>query len=99
MITRTNFSWITLGTGLLFSFLLMLASPLNQAATFQLPLLMTLFIAELGFLVSCAGGIAAFLEFRRGNTNRRLLILMAGNSIIAINLLYSGYMLWPEKGF
>jgi len=98
MITRIKFSWIALGTGLVFSLLLMLASPLNRAAVFQLPLLMTLFIAELGFLVSCAGGIAAFLEFGRGNANNRLVILMAGNSIIALNLLYSGYVLWMEKG-
>ena len=96
---KTNISWLALGIGLVFSLALMWFSPLNRSIPVAMPLLMALFMAELGFLVTAAGAVNAIMEIRSSGKGDRLLVLVAGNLLLAANLLYVGYVLWPKEGF
>lgn len=96
---KTNFSWLALGVGLVFSLILILLSPLNPAVPVHMPLLMALFMAELGFIFTAAGAAVAIVEIKKNGFNPRQAALAAGNLILMINLLYFGFTLWPKTGF
>lgn len=95
---RDNFSWLTLTLGLVFSLILMWFGPLNPGARSFMPLLMALFMAELGFIATAAGAVAAVRKVLSNKADRRSIILAVGNTLLAINLLYTGFLVWPQSG-
>lgn len=84
--------------GLVFSLLLMWFGPLNRSAPMEMPLLMSLFIAELGFLATAAGAYMAGHAYLGNRSDRRSLILALGNALIAVNLAYTGLLIWSTTG-
>jgi hypothetical protein len=94
---KGNFSWLAMTIGLTMSLILMWFSPLNPSAPATIPLLMALLMAELGFLVNAAGVYTALAGWRK-NGDRRSMIIALGNSLLAINLAYSGFVLWTRTG-
>lgn len=99
MSIKNNFPWLTLGVGLVLALVLVWFSPLNRSIPVAMPLLMALFMAELGFLVTAAGAMTAIYKIRSSGMDNRLMVLVAGNLVLAVNLAYVGYVLWPDTGF
>lgn len=95
---KNNFPWIALTVGLAISLALMWFGPLNRSAPVAMPLLMALFMAELGFVVSAIGAYVAVRAFQENRSNRRMLMMILGNAMIAINLVYTGLVIWPKSG-
>lgn len=98
MSLKHNLAWLTLTVGLVFSLVLMWFGPLNPGARSVMPLLMALFMAELGFFVTAAGAFMAIRKILASKADRRSIILAAGNTLLAGNLLYTGFLIWPQSG-
>jgi hypothetical protein len=91
---KKNISWIALTLGLIFSIVLFQFSVLNSTASASLPILLSLFMAEIGFLF-CA--YAAFLggkELKTNGMNLKVGAMLLGNILVALNLASMGLALW-----
>jgi len=95
---KNNFPWIALTVGLAISLALMWFGPLNRSAPVVMPLLMALFMAELGFVVSAIGAYTAVKAYQENRSSKRPLVLLLGNVLIAVNLAYTGLLIWPKSG-
>lgn len=95
---KIQFPWITLSIGLVLALALMWLSPLNPASPAQMPLLMALFAAELGFFATAAGFVASIIRIRRLGRQGGVSAMAIGNLLLAINLFYMGYRLWSRSG-
>lgn len=95
---KTQFPWITLSIGLVLALALIWLSPINPGSPIQMPLLMALFAAELGFFATLAGCIVSVVRIRRRGRKSGELAMALGNALLAINLFYMGYRLWSLSG-
>jgi len=77
---------------------LMLFGPLNRSATVAMPLLMAVFIAGSGFVVTAIGAYVAVKAYQENRSSKRLRMLILGNALIAVNLAYAGLRIWPKTG-
>jgi len=95
---KTHFPWMTLSIGLVLALALMWLSPINPASPVQMPLLMALFAAELGFFATAAGFVASILRIRKFGKQQGAPAMAIGNALLAVNLFYMGYRLWSRSG-
>lgn len=94
---KQNFPWISLGSGLVFSFLLLRFGP-QATGNMQMPLLTALFMCEVGLVVTAIGAGMAYMKLRKG-WHMRAAALLTGNALLAAMFLYLGITYWPQGGF
>ena len=94
---KTNFPWIALVFGLFLLGGLFAAGAIPPVGNYKLPLLLQLFMAEFGALLSAAGAYAGgsnWLENRQNSTAILSALLCA---VLAVALGASGMMIWQHS--
>lgn len=92
-----NFPWISLSIGILLSLALHQFSPLGSAGQPMLPLLASLFMSEVGAVLT---GYAVYLggrELARAGVRLQGLALLLGNLLLMGNFIYAGLALWAKS--
>lgn len=95
---KQTYSALALGLGLVLSVILAVFGSPNGGAEPSLPLLTSLLLCEVGFIVTAiavALGVHQTIRTRRWSWQ---LGLMLGNLLVAINLARVALALWPQTG-
>lgn len=88
------FPWITLGTGLTISLVLLAFATENSRIAVQIPLLTILLMSEFCFVVNgIAAGMCAHQLVTQGFNKIQLFLLLA-NLAFVVYLLFAGLQVW-----
>jgi hypothetical protein len=88
--------WVGLSIGLIFTFALYQFSLLNSEASIVMPALASLFMAEIGGVLTAAAAFIAGRELRAAGINYRMLTILVGNILLVINFIVLGLALWQK---
>jgi len=88
---------ITTAVGILLGLALFFAGALAPRGEQALPLLMMLFMSEMGFIVSLGGALYGLKLWKEGKQSFLLLNAVAGSGL-AVALLILGLKLWAMTG-
>lgn len=91
---KKNIPMISLTLGLLFALVLHQFSPLNSEFSQPLPLLGSLFMAEIGMLGGIYASYVSYSSLKQDGRNLLVIALLLGNVILAINFAQMGMQLW-----
>lgn len=95
---KQAYAWGALGLGLVLSLVLMLFGAAVPGAERRLPLLTSLLLCEVGFIITA---IAVALGVHHAVRRRRWswqLVVTLGNLLLAINFARVALLLWPATG-
>ena len=94
---KKNFSWLSLSIGILLSFALHQFSPLNPQGQAVLPLLASLFMSEVGVVLSAYAVYLGVRELLAAGVKLHVLALALGNLLLMVNFIYVGLELWAKS--
>lgn len=94
---NTYFPWIASSTGVLLTLVLFFAGATSDPNEYALPLLMLLFICELGVLVTAAGAYIGARMWLTRRENIALLLVAVASAVLAIGLAAVGLILWQAN--
>ena len=94
-----TYAALALGVGLALSLILMVfGAPAAGGDELRLPLLTSLLVCEVGFIITASGaGIAIHQIIQKPVWSARVWV-MIGNLLLAINFARVALALWPETG-
>jgi len=92
-----NIPWYSLGFGILLAFALYRFSPLDPRGAALLPLLASLFLSELGILITATGIFLAARDMLRNGVGFNGLAMALGNLMLLLNFAYIGLELWAKS--
>jgi len=85
---------LTTATGILLGVVLVVAGATAPKGEQALPLLMMLFMSELGFIVALGGALYGVKLWQQQREKRFLLLNAAAGFVLALGLLILGLILW-----
>jgi hypothetical protein len=91
---KQTYPWLALGLGLLLGLVLLRFGTTDAGA--GMPLLMALLMCEFGFLVTAIAAGIGLRDLIRQGMNVTMLLLLAGNLLLAANFLRMGLAFWPQ---
>lgn len=91
---KNLFPWIASGAGLILVSVLFFAGAMSPSGEYSLPLLMMLFMSELGVLVTGAGAYVGAQIWLRQRSNTTALLAATACTALALGLLWLGLTLW-----
>jgi len=97
-IKHATIPMLTTATGLLLGGILIAAGATAPKGEQALPLLMLLFMSEMGFIVSLGGAIYGFTLWQKQREQRFLLLNAVAGIGLAIGLLLLGLKFWSATG-
>ncbi len=89
---------MALGLGLLLSLILLLYATPPAGSEPSLPLLTSLLICEVGFVVTAIGAGLGIHQFVRRRMWSILVLVTIGNLLLVLNFARIALALWPETG-
>lgn len=92
-----NFPWISLSIGILLSLALFKLSPLLPDSKPVLPMLASLFISELGALMTAYASYLGVMELKNNGIRFQVLVIALGNMLLLLGFVYSGLELWAKS--
>jgi hypothetical protein len=94
---KKNFPWLSLSIGILLSLALHQFSPLDPQGEAVLPLLASLFMSEVGALMTVYAVFLGVRELVKGGMRFQGLALALGNLLLLLNFAYIGLELWAKS--
>lgn len=91
---KTTFVFIAFSIGLVLQMALLLAR--TGEGQYAIPVLMMLFISELGFLLCGAGLIVGGKTMLDNGFDLKLAIATSGCAIVSVSLAINGYLIWEQ---
>lgn len=91
---RSVIPLITTAVGMLLAFVLVASGATAAGEEQALPLLMMLFMSELGFIISLGGALYGIKLWQQSRVQRFLLLNAAAGIVLALGLLFLGITLW-----
>lgn len=92
---KKTFPWLALALGLFLAIILMRFSPLESDEAARLPLLTALLMSEFGFILTAVAAAMGTREMLAEGKTFRMLMITAGNILLALGFLAMGITLWP----
>lgn len=94
---KQNFPWFASAIGLLMLIVLYFAGAITTPTQTALPLLMVLFMSELGGLVSAVGAVVGARNWLAQRSNIQALTSAISSALFALALLSIGLSLWQQN--
>ena len=95
---KHTFAALALGVGLALSLILLVFGSAAAGAERRLPLLTSLLVCEVGFIITAIGAGLAVHQITQKPVWTARVWLMIGNLLLAINFARVALALWPETG-
>ncbi len=95
---KQSYSWIALGIGLVLSLVLLFGAP-TPGHEWRLPLLTSLLVCEVGFIITAIGVVLGVQQIIRArNWSARAWLMPVANLLLTINFARVALALWPGTG-
>lgn len=91
---KKNLPMLSLTVGLIFAIILRQFTVLNSDIEQTLPMLASLFMAELGAIVTAYAVFTSVKTLQASGMNYMTLALLIGNALLTLNFIYMGMGLW-----
>ena len=95
---KQTYAALALGIGLALSLLLLVSGALLPGGERRLPLLTSLLVCEVGFIITAIGGGLGVHQIIQDRVWSARAWLTIGNLLLAINFARVALALWPETG-
>lgn len=92
-----NFPWISLSVGIVLSLALYKLSPLAPDSKPVLPLLASLFLSELGALMTVYATFLGVRDLLKNRIRFQVLAMALGNLLLLLGFAYIGLELWAKS--
>ena len=95
---KQTYAALALGVGLALSLILLVFGSPAAGGELRLPLLTSLLVCEVGFIITASGAGLVIHELIRKPAWSARVWVMIGNLLLAINFARVALALWPETG-
>jgi len=95
---KQTYAALALGVGLALSLILLVFGPPAADDALRLPLLTSLLVCEVGFIITASGAGLVIHEIIHKPVWSARVWVMIGNLLLAINFARVALALWPETG-